>query len=217
MVEGIRPVRHLVEHAVLQHRPGARTPLLAFAVLWIAHARALKFAGVSQRDSRSTRGSPRWRCWRSAGSSPRPPSITGPSSAAPARAASRRRDRLHDAVFHQPLSFYLFDCRSIPLPRLYAGAGDRLHPALLGGGPRLATAPPPCRTARNAGARRFRLSLEGGLESRFLRGAGAWSSLLAFAVRFFLAAIEMVYNEHGTSWWASITWTRTSGCRCNGW
>ena len=39
--------------------------------------------------------------------------------------------------------------------------------------------------------------LEGGLESRFLRGA-AVALLLALAVRFFLGRYQMVYNEHGT-------------------
>src|SRR5581483_9906887 len=41
------------------------------------------------------------------------------------------------------------------------------------------------------------LRLEGGLESKFLRGA-AVVTLLAFALRFFLSRYEMVYNEHGT-------------------
>jgi uncharacterized membrane protein (UPF0182 family) len=41
------------------------------------------------------------------------------------------------------------------------------------------------------------LKLEGGLESKFLRGS-AVVLLLAIAVRFFLARYEMVYNDHGT-------------------
>ena len=39
--------------------------------------------------------------------------------------------------------------------------------------------------------------LEGGLESRFLRGAAVFL-LMALAVRFFLGRYEMVYNDHGT-------------------
>src|SRR5205085_3751959 len=39
--------------------------------------------------------------------------------------------------------------------------------------------------------------LEGGLESKFLRGAGVFL-LLALAVRFYLGRYEMVYNEHGS-------------------
>ena len=39
--------------------------------------------------------------------------------------------------------------------------------------------------------------LEGGLESRFLRGA-AVVLLLALALRFYLGRYEMVYNEHGS-------------------
>src|ERR1051325_9584777 len=41
------------------------------------------------------------------------------------------------------------------------------------------------------------LRLEGGLESRFLRGGGA-VLLLAAAVFFFLSRYTMVYNEHGS-------------------
>ena len=40
--------------------------------------------------------------------------------------------------------------------------------------------------------------LEGGLESKFLRGAAVFL-LMAMAVRFFLGRYEMVYNEHGSS------------------
>src|ERR1043165_125056 len=39
--------------------------------------------------------------------------------------------------------------------------------------------------------------LEGGLESRFLRGA-AVVALLALALRFYLGRYEVVYNEHGS-------------------
>ena len=41
------------------------------------------------------------------------------------------------------------------------------------------------------------LRLEGGLESRFLRGA-AMVLLLAVALRYYLGRYEMVYNEHGS-------------------
>ena len=51
------------------------------------------------------------------------------------------------------------------------------------------------REAREIDPGLFRL--EGGLESRFLRGA-AVVLLLALAVRFFLGRYEMVYNEHGS-------------------
>jgi uncharacterized membrane protein (UPF0182 family) len=46
--------------------------------------------------------------------------------------------------------------------------------------------------------------LEGGLESRFLRGA-AVVLLLAMAVRFYLGRYEMVYNDHG-SFLVGIDW-----------
>ena len=82
--------------------------------------------------------------------------------------------------------------------RLCSGGGDPLHPGLLGGGARLAIAlqdAGPARRAANSIPAIFRL--EGGLESRFLRGA-AVVLLLAFALKFYLGRYEMVYNEHGT-------------------
>ncbi len=48
------------------------------------------------------------------------------------------------------------------------------------------------------------LRLEGGLESLFLRGAGV-VLLLAFAVKFYLARYQMVYNEHG-SFLVGVDW-----------
>jgi uncharacterized membrane protein (UPF0182 family) len=54
---------------------------------------------------------------------------------------------------------------------------------------------PQLREARDLDPNFFHL--EGGLESRFLRGAAA-VLLLALALRFFLGRYEMVYNEHGS-------------------
>jgi uncharacterized membrane protein (UPF0182 family) len=84
--------------------------LLAFAVLWIAHARALKFVGTSLREHPAyARLSTlallalgclvaagyvdTWTVIRFAGARGLPPAATA----------------LHDAVFQKPLSFYLFD------------------------------------------------------------------------------------------------------------
>jgi uncharacterized membrane protein (UPF0182 family) len=54
---------------------------------------------------------------------------------------------------------------------------------------------PDLREPRELDAGFFRL--EGGLESKFLRGAGVFL-LIALAVRFYLGRYEMVYNEHGS-------------------
>ena len=104
----------------------------------------------------------------------------------------------HDAVFRQPLSFYLFDlpfylccaatcCAVVIFCILVYWVAAR--------GWQLRFRFPDLREPRELDASFFRL--EGGLESRFLRGAGVFL-LLALAVRFYLGRYEMVYNEHGT-------------------
>src|SRR5689334_18372888 len=84
--------------------------LVAFAVLWVAHARALKFAGTSLRDHRgyarlsvlgllalayivAVASIDTWTVIRFAGARGLPAAATA----------------WHDAVFQRPLSFYLFD------------------------------------------------------------------------------------------------------------
>ncbi len=103
-----------------------------------------------------------------------------------------------DSVFQQPLSFYLFDLPFYNLVRGYvlglvivailvywiAARGWQLR----------------YRMSELTGLHELDasfLKLEGGLESRFLRGA-AVVLLVAMACRFYLARYEMVYNEHGT-------------------
>ncbi len=183
--------------------PLAAATLVAFTVLWIAHARALKFAGTPLREHRtyarisalallalgyliSAASIDTWAVVRFAGSRGLPAAATA----------------WHDAIFNKPLSFYLFDLPFYGMLRGYALAlvifcilvywiaarawqlrykfSDLMSP----GG------------AAGMDAR-ILFRLEGGLESRFLRGA-AIALLLAFALQFFLGRYGMVYNQHGT-------------------
>ncbi len=179
--------------------PVSAATLLAFAVLWTAHARALKFAGTSVREHRiytriSTAGLlllgyfiaagsiDAWTVVRFAGSRGLPAAATV----------------WHDAIFNQPLSFYLFDLPFYLLLRSYLLAVVIVSILVYW-------------VAARAWQVRYKiphlseireldptfLRLEGGLESRFLRGA-ATVLLLAVALRYYLGRYEMVYNEHGS-------------------
>ena len=100
--------------------PLAAATLLAFRVLWIAHARALKFAGTRLGEHRlyarvstlallvlgwfiAAASIDNWTVVRFAGSRGLPAAATA----------------WHDAVFNQPLSFYLFDLPFYSLLRGY--------------------------------------------------------------------------------------------------
>jgi uncharacterized protein len=187
--------------------PVAAATLLAFAVLWITHARALKFAGTSLGEHRayfrvstlallilgyfiSAASIDTWTVVRFAGSRGLPAAATA----------------WHDAVFNQPLSFYLFDLPFYGLVRGYVLALAIFSILLYWIAARawqLRFKIPELRDARELDPAFFRL--EGGLESRFLRGA-AVVLLVALALRFYLARFEMVYNEHG-SFLVGIDWT----------
>jgi len=187
--------------------PLAAATLVAFVVLWLAHARALRFAGTSLRENRiyaritglgllllaygiSAACIDTWTVVRFAG-----------SRGLPAAATAWR-----DAVFQKPLSFYLFDLPFYLLLRSYVLALAIFCILIFWVAARawqLRYRIGELRDSRRAGPSGFPeiepnfFRLEGGLESRFLRGA-AVVLLLAFAVRFFLARYEMVYNEHGS-------------------
>jgi len=179
--------------------PLAAATVLAFLGLWLAHARGLKFAGIALGEHRlysrisalallavayliAAGSFDTWTVVRFAGSRGLPLAATA----------------WHDAVFGKPLSFYLFDLpfyvelRSFLLALAivciliyWASArGWQLRYAFPRGG-HLPEIDPSM------------LRLEGGLESKFLRGA-AVALLLALALRFYLARYEMVYNDHGT-------------------
>jgi hypothetical protein len=187
--------------------PQAVATLLSFAVLWTAHARALKFAGTSLREHRlyarlatlvllvmsyivAAASIDTWTVVRFAGSRGLPAAATA----------------WHDAVFQKPLSFYLFDLPFYDLLRGYLLALVILCILLYwltARGWQLAAnrsewfdrMRDPANPARELGPGIFRL--EGGLESRFLRFS-AVVFLLAMALRYFLGRYAMVYNEHGS-------------------
>ena len=179
--------------------PVAGATLLGFAVLWVAHARALKFARTSIAEHRIYRristlvllflgyliaaaSIDTWTVVRFAGSRGLPAATTA----------------WHDAVFNQPLSFYLFDLPFYLLLRSYLLAlviVSILVYWVAARGWQLRYRFPDLRDVRELDANFLRL--EGGLESRFLRGA-AVVLLLAVALRYYLGRFEMVYNEHGS-------------------
>src|ERR1035437_9933292 len=179
--------------------PVALATLVAFAALWLTHARALKFAHTSLSQHRlyarlstlellllaylvAVSAIDTWTVVRYAGS-------TGAAVAS----------GWHDPIFDKPLVFYLFDLPFYGMLRSYvlavvivcillywlAARGWQLRFQLT----------QTQQDVREINPAMFRL--EGGLESRFLRGA-AVVLLIALAVRFFLGRYEMVYNEHGT-------------------
>ena len=179
--------------------PLAAATLVAFFALWITHARALHFAGTHLGEHRlysrisllvllllgyfvAASTIDTWTVVRFAG----------------ARGIGAAASGWHDPVFQRPLSFYLFDLPFYDLLRSYVLALVIFCILLYWVAARawqLRHRFPDLREPREFDPSFFRL--EGGLESRFLRGAAAFL-LLALAVRFFLGRYEMVYNDHGS-------------------
>ncbi|HWC98152.1 MAG TPA: UPF0182 family protein, partial [Candidatus Sulfopaludibacter sp.] len=179
--------------------PLAAATLLAFAVLWIAHSRALHFARTALGEHKlyarvstavllfvgylvAAASIDTWTVVRFAGSRGLPAAATV----------------WHDSVFGKPLSFYLFDLPFYSLLRGYVLALVIVSILVYWVAARawqLRYSLPDLREAREIDPGIFKL--EGGLESRFLRGA-CIVLLLAMAVRFYLGRFEMVYNEHGS-------------------
>ncbi|HUB79072.1 MAG TPA: UPF0182 family protein [Bryobacteraceae bacterium] len=179
--------------------PVTLATIIAFAVLWLAHARALKFADTSLHEHRlysrlsalvllllgylvAASAIDTWTVVRFAGSRNLPAAATA----------------WHDAIFGKPLSFYLFDLPFYGMLRSYVLALVVVSILLYWLAARawqLRYKLGDLQSTREFDPAIFRL--EGGLESRFLRGAAVFL-LLALAVRFFLGRFEMVYNEHGT-------------------
>lgn len=186
--------------------PLTAATVLAFAVLWIAHARALKLAGTSLREHSlyakasglgllilsyliASASIENWTVVRFAGSR----GLEGAAAGAT------------DAIFGKPLSFYLFDLPFYDLLRGYVLAVVIVAILLYWISARawqLRHRVSELRGVHELDASFLRL--EGGLESRFLRGAGV-ALLLAFAWKFYLARYEMVYNEHG-SFLVGVDW-----------
>jgi hypothetical protein len=178
--------------------PEVAATLVAFIVLWIAHARGMKFAAVSLRDNPTyaklstmallllsfvlaAASFDNWTAVRFIGSRGLPMEATA----------------WHDPVFGAPLSFYLFDLPFYSELRGFLFAltiGSALVYWLTARGWQLRYTLPDLRQGGEIDPSMFRLS--GGLESKFLRGAGA-IFLLALAVRYFFGRYEMVWNDHG--------------------
>ena len=178
--------------------PVVAATLLAFAVLWTAHLRGLKFAVIALRDNPvyarisaivllgvsffvASGAFDNWTAVRFIGSRGLAPEATA----------------WHDPVFGFPLSFYLFD-----LPFYSEARGFLFALTIIGAlvywltarGWQLRYRIPDLRQGGDFDPNLLRL--EGGLESKFLRGA-AVIFLLALALRFFLGCYEMVWNDHG--------------------
>jgi uncharacterized membrane protein (UPF0182 family) len=180
--------------------------LVAFVVFWVAHARALKLARTALGEhplySRlsalgllllsylvAASSIDTWTVVRFAGSRGLPAAASG----------------WRDFIFQKPLSFYLFDLPFYDLLRGYALAVVILAILIYWIAARawqLRYRVVDLRSMQQMDISFFRL--EGGLESRFLRGA-AVALLLAFAVRFYLGRYQMVYNEHG-SFLVGVDW-----------
>jgi len=179
--------------------PVTLATLVAFAVLWLTHARAVKFADTSLRDHKlyarlsalgllvvsyliAASAIDTWTVVRFAGS----------------RNLSAAASGWRDTVFDKPLSFYLFDLPFYGMLRSYVLALVIVSILLYWLAARawqLRYKLADMQQSREIDPAIFRL--EGGLESRFLRGAAVFL-LMALAVRFFLGRYEMVYNTHGT-------------------
>ncbi|MBS1859886.1 MAG: UPF0182 family protein, partial [Acidobacteria bacterium] len=150
--------------------PTGAATLLAFAVLWLAHARALKFAGTRIGEHKiyaristlallfvgwilAAGSIDTWTVVRFAGS----------------RGLPEAASQWHDAIFARPLSFYLFDLPFYQMIRGYAGGvaiAAILVYWLAARGWQLRFRLPEMRTMQEIDPHIFRL--EGGLESRFL-------------------------------------------------
>ncbi|MEX2264400.1 MAG: UPF0182 family protein [Bryobacteraceae bacterium] len=178
--------------------PVALATLVAFAVLWMAHARALKFAETRLSDYPTyaklsavglflvalivaSVSIDTWTVVRYAG----------------ARHIPIDAQTWRDSVFGLPLSFYLFELPFYSVLRGFA-LGLTIVAALVywaaARGWQLRYRLPYLREATQIDP--SILKLEGGLESRFLRGAAA-VFLVGLAIKFFLGRYEMVWNDHG--------------------
>jgi uncharacterized membrane protein (UPF0182 family) len=172
--------------------------LLAAIVLWWTHARALKFAGTGLSEhplyARLTSLAALFVGWLISAATVDSWTVMRYIGSRSLPAAS---NAWHDPVFNQPLHFYLFDLPFFEALRQYV-LGVVVVAILLyivaGRGWQLRHQFPDLSHPQQLDFRFLRLS--GGLESKYLKGAGA-VFLLAMAVKFFLGRYEMVWNDHG--------------------
>ena len=177
--------------------PVAIATVAGFAVLWLAHARGVRFGEARLRDHSlyawgsalallllalliSSATLDTWTLVRWAGSHQA-------AQASPWR----------DPAFGRPLSFYLFDLPFYTLLRRYLVALVIAAAVVYWAGARIWQLSRRVRELREMSEiDPTLLRLEGGLESVFLRGA-AVLFLVALAARAFLGRYEMVLNDHG--------------------
>jgi uncharacterized protein len=178
--------------------PIAAATLIAFAVFWIAHSRALQFAETRLGEHKlyallssvallfvafvvSSSTLENWTVVRYAGS----------------RTLGSIPSGFHDVVFGKPISFYLFDLPFYSDLRRYLLALAVVTILVYWLAARiwqLRYRLPDLREMGQLDLTMLRLS--GGMESRFLRGAIS-VVLVAMACKYFLGRYEMVYNDHG--------------------
>jgi uncharacterized membrane protein (UPF0182 family) len=172
--------------------------VLAIAVLLLAHSRGLRFAGVTRVYAPwywrvalvllalagifvAATSIDTWSVVRFFGGRNLPPEATA----------------WHDPAFNRPLSFYLFTLPFYSVLRGYVLAvtiAAALVYWITARGWQLKEQLPEIQRSQEVDPRIFRL--EGGLESRFLRGAAA-VFLVALAFRYFLGRYEMLHSDHG--------------------
>ena len=172
--------------------------LIAAAVLWWAHLRAVRFSGNYLSDHPlyarlallaalvvgwiiAAANLDSWTIMRYVGS----------------RSLPAASNAWHDPVFNQPLHFYLFDLPFYESLRQYVLAltiVSILVYWLCARGWQLRDQLPDFGHPQQIDLRFLRLS--GGLESKYLKGAVV-VFLLAMAVRYFLGRYDMVWNDHG--------------------
>ncbi len=178
--------------------PVVAASLLSFAVLLMAHWRALRFAGVRRVGSRlyykivipvlllvaillSSSSVDTWSVVRYFG-----------GRGLPAEAVAWK-----DAVFGKSLAFYLFDLPVLNVLRGYL-IGLTIVAAIVywitARGWQLRDQLPQLQQSQEVDPAILRL--EGGLESKFLRGVGV-VFLLALAARYFLGRYELLFAQHG--------------------
>jgi uncharacterized membrane protein (UPF0182 family) len=178
--------------------PVAIGAVLAAVVLWWAHVRAVKFSGTHLKDHPlyakitalaavllgwiiASANIDNWTIMRYIGS----------------RSLPAASNVWHDPIFNLPLHFYLFDLPFYESLRQYV-LGVTIVSILVywlcARGWQLKYQFPDLSHPQQLDLRFLRLS--GGLESKYLKGAGA-VFLLAMAVRYFLGRYEMVWNDHG--------------------
>ena len=172
--------------------------LIGAVVLWWTHARALKFAGTRLGEhplyARLTTLVALFVAWLIAASTIDSWTIMRYIGSRSLPAAS---NAWHDPVFNQPLHFYLFDLPFYEALRQYVLALvviAILVYIVIGRAWQIRFQIPDLSHAQEIDLRFLRLP--GGLESKYLKGAGA-VFLIAMSIKFFLGRYEMVWNDHG--------------------